>query len=82
MLAGTAVDTTAMMEERVSHVPEDQVRAHVYSLLGALLRSPATQDLLDLLSGIELPQNLSVSSSEDFSNAWRVMKLAAGRAQV
>ena len=82
MLAETAVDTTAIMEERVSHVPEDQVRAHVYSLLGALLRNPADQDLLDLLAGIDLPQDISQSSGEDFANAWRVMKLAAGRAQV
>ncbi len=80
MLAGTAVETTALMEERVSHVPEDQVRAHAYALLGALLRSPARQDLLDLLTGIELPRDPVASSMGDFVNAWRVLKLAAGRA--
>ena len=80
MLAGTAVETTALMEERVSCVPEDQVRAHAYALLGALMRGPAQQDLLDMLSGIELPRDLAASSTDDFANAWRVMKLAAGRA--
>jgi len=80
MLAGTAVAATALMEERVSHVPEDQVRAHVYALLGALLRAPARSDLLDVLTGIELPQDLPVDDTGNFLNAWRVLKMAAGRA--
>jgi len=81
MLAATAVDTMALKEERVSHVPEDQVRAHVYGLLAALLRAPVGGDLLRVLAAIELPQDLSSSTSDNFADAWRVLKLAAVRAR-
>jgi len=81
MLAATAVDTTALKEEEVSCVPEDQVRAHVYGLLAALLRAPAGGDLLRALAAIELPQNLSSTTGDNFTDAWRVLKLAATRSR-
>ncbi len=61
----------------MSKVPENQLRANVYALLGALVRSPAPHDLLDLLTGIALPENFPLPPGDGFSGAWQILKLAA-----
>jgi len=57
---------------------EDIARADVYRLLGALLAQPPGENLLQMLQGIELPDE----DSEDdpgagMSKAWRTLKQAA-----
>ena len=53
----------------------DTLRAHVYSLLAALLTGPPSADLLQLLSRIEDQQE----SDTEMAQAWRMIKEASGR---
>jgi len=55
---------------------DDTLRAHVYSLLAALLTGPPTADLLRLLDRIEDQQE----SDTEMAHAWRMIKEAGGRA--
>lgn len=84
MHASGAASAVAMSEEAPAHTPEDQVRAHTYALLGALMSSPPSQDLLDTLATLELPLENpledSGGSEPAFAAAWRQLKIAAGRA--
>ena len=57
---------------------DDAVRAHTYSLLASLLASPPRRELFDLLSGIDVPP----AAGDGLGTAWRVLKLAAERADV
>jgi len=54
----------------------DTLRAHVYSLLAALLTGPPSADLLQLLSRIEDQQE----SDTEMAQAWRMIKEAGGQA--
>lgn len=63
-------------EEEHASAPDDQVRAHTYSLLGSLLAASPGRDLLALLAGVE-PAS---SASGDFASAWRQLAIAAARA--
>ena len=54
---------------------DDTLRAHVYSLLAALLTGPPTADLLRLLDRIEDQQE----SDTEMAQAWRMIKEAGGR---
>ena len=56
---------------------DDAVRANTYSLLAALLAGPPRGELFDLLSGIDVP-----AAADGLGTAWRVLKLAAERADV
>ena len=53
----------------------DTLRAHVYSLLAALLTGPPSADLLRLLSRIEDRQE----SDTEMAQAWRMIKEAGGQ---
>jgi TorA maturation chaperone TorD len=53
----------------------DTLRAHVYSLLAALLTGPPSADLLQLLSRIEDQQE----SDTEMAQAWRMIKAAGGQ---
>ena len=53
----------------------DTLRAHVYSLLAALLTGPPSTDLLQLLSRIEDQQE----SDTEMAQAWRMIKEAGGQ---
>lgn len=53
----------------------DTLRAHVYSLLAALLTGPPSADLLQLLSRIEDQQE----SDTEMAQAWRMIKEAGGQ---
>jgi len=54
---------------------DDTLRAHVYSLLAALLTGPPSADLLRLLDRIEDQQE----SDTEMAQAWRMIKEAGGR---
>lgn len=66
----------AMSEVRVERVSDDRVRAHTYGLLGGLLVAPPDAAMLETLACLELPSE----SEAVFADAWRVLKLAAERA--
>ncbi len=53
----------------------DTLRAHVYSLLAALLTGPPSADLLRLLARIEDQQ----ASDTEMAQAWRMIKKAGGQ---
>ena len=53
----------------------DTLRAHVYSLLAALLTGPPSADLLQRLSRIEDQQE----SDTEMAQAWRMIKEAGGQ---
>jgi len=55
---------------------DDTLRAHVYSLLAALLTGPPSADLLRLLDRIEDQQE----SDTEMAQAWRMIKEAGGQA--
>ena len=57
---------------------DDAVRANTYGLLAALLASPPRRELFDRLSGIDAPAD----GGGELATAWRVLKLAAERADV
>lgn len=63
-------------EEEHANAPEDQVRAHTYSLLGSLLAAAPDRDLLSVLAGIEP----APTAGGDFASAWRQLAIAAARA--
>ena len=67
----------AMNEEERGRVPEDQVRAHTYSLLGALLAAAPGSDLLTLLASVDPESGVEA----DFAAAWRQLAIAASRAE-
>jgi len=78
MQSAAAVPVTAMNEEERGGVPgDDQVRAHTYGLLGALLSAPPGADLLELLSAVDA----AARAEGDFAAAWRELAIAASRAQ-
>jgi len=54
---------------------DDTLRAHVYSLLAALLTGPPSADLLRLLGRIEDKQ----ASDSEMAQAWRMIKEAGGQ---
>ncbi len=54
---------------------EDQARADVYALLGALLAKSPDREMLGLLRGIEVP-----SGNPGMPEAWRDLKVAAKEA--
>jgi len=54
---------------------DDTLRAHVYSLLAALLTGPPSADLLGLLGRIEDQQ----TSDTELAQAWQMIKEAGGR---
>lgn len=57
---------------------DEAVRAHTYSLMGALLAAPPAAALLELLRQIR-PE---VNAEEDFALSWQTLKLGADRADV
>jgi TorA maturation chaperone TorD len=68
------------MPEAKAALPEgDAVRANAYSLLGALLGVPPTEEILGLLRQIE-PE--SGSDERDMASAWACLRLTAERAKV
>jgi TorA maturation chaperone TorD len=63
-------------QEDAADATDDRVRAHTYSLLGAVLAASPGTDLLALLAGVDpAPQ-----ASGDFAAAWRQLAIAAARA--
>jgi TorA maturation chaperone TorD len=52
---------------------EAAVRAHTYSLLGALLAAPPDRAFLDLLAAVEVPAD----TEAEFAECWRVLAMAA-----
>ncbi len=67
------VETNAVVAEG------EAVRAHAYSLLGALLGRPPTEEILGLLRQIE-PD--SGTDGRDMASAWACLRLAGERASV
>ena len=61
---------------RPSVADDDAVRANTYGLLGALLATPPSQELFDLLASIDPP------STDGLGAAWSVLKRAAECADV
>jgi TorA maturation chaperone TorD len=57
---------------------EDQARAQVYGLLGALLARPPNETLLSALRAIDVPES---EMGSDMAAAWGLLKQAAERAQ-
>jgi TorA maturation chaperone TorD len=76
MHTAVAIPVTPDTEAQQGAV-EERVRAHTYSLLGALLAAAPGQDLLDLLAGVDP----ATQSGEAFAGAWRQLAIAAERAQ-
>jgi TorA maturation chaperone TorD len=70
--------TAAMTAPGYAAARDESVRAHTYSLLGALLSGPPTRDLLQLLAGIEVPADVQA----EFAESWRVLAMAAARAEM
>ena len=75
--AATVPVTVMTEEEQGAAAGEDQVRAHTYSLLGALLTGAPSPDLLQMLAAVDA----DAGAGEDFAAAWRELSLAAGRAE-
>lgn len=77
MQSAATAQAVAMIEETRGSEPEDQVRAHTYGLLGALLAGAPAADLLQLLAGVE-----AASQDKDaaFADAWQQLAIAADRA--
>ncbi|MCE9679699.1 molecular chaperone TorD family protein [Shewanella sp. AS1] len=64
------------MTELVREVSEnDQLRADIYQLLAALLRSQPSAELLQFLSNLEVASD----DDSDMTKAWLALKLAAGQ---
>lgn len=59
---------------------EDQARAQVYTLLGALLAAPPQEALLNALREIEAPA--PTPEGQDMTAAWGSLKQAAARAEI
>jgi TorA maturation chaperone TorD len=66
-----------MSEEERGGVPDDQVRGHTYSLLGALLAAAPGAELLELLASVDPAPGVDA----DFAAAWRELAIAAARAE-
>jgi len=78
MQSAAAIPVTAMTEEERDAVSgDDQVRAHTYGLLGALLSGAPNADLLALLADIDP----DAQAEGDFAAAWRELAIAASRAE-
>lgn len=58
---------------------EDQARAQVYALLGALLAAPPPEAVLQVLRRIEVPA--PTPEGQDMTAAWGSLKQAAARAE-
>lgn len=71
-----SAETTASAEDVVG--PEDQARAQVYALLGALLARPPQEQLLEALRQIDAP---GPETGNDMAAAWGSLKQAAARAE-
>ena len=73
MISDDGLVSTAVAEQ----TPENQARADVYRLLGALLASPPKDELLSIV------KNLEVDNSHDgdsLTNAWQTLRSAAQQA--
>ncbi len=68
-----------MTETKAAVAEGEVVRANAYSLLGALLGRPPTEEILGLLRQIE-PD--SGTDRRDMASAWACLKLAGERAKV
>lgn len=68
-----------MAEAKAAMAEGEAVRANAYSLLGALLGRPPTEEILNLLTRIE-PD--SGTEGRDMASAWACLKLAGERAHV
>jgi len=76
MHSAAAAAMPAMREESKGSAPgEEQVRAHTYSLLGALLATSPRRELLDVLAAVDPPPQAEGA----FAVAWRQLAIAAGR---
>ena len=69
----TAATALEMTKGNNVSEPEDQVRAHTYGLLGALLANAPSQDLLEMLAQVDL----APAEVGDFADAWRQLAIAA-----
>lgn len=76
-LAPGGVEVNAV-DDRGENPSEDAVRAHTYSLLGALLSGPPPADLLAILADVQVPAD----TEAQFAECWRVLAMAAARADV
>jgi TorA maturation chaperone TorD len=68
-----------MAETNAAVAEGEAVRAHAYSLLGALLSRPPTEEILALLRQIEPDAG---TEGRDMASAWACLKLAGERATV
>jgi TorA maturation chaperone TorD len=65
---------TDIQQATVALAPEEQVRAYVYCLLGALLSTPANEQLLGILERIESDADAQTST---MTKAWNTMQRIA-----
>jgi TorA maturation chaperone TorD len=81
MNAGAVAEpVTTGMGEEVRGAPQDErLRAHTYSLLGALLAAPPAQSLIELLTHITPSE---AGGDDHLAAAWEVLRLAGERATV
>lgn len=81
MIAGAvAAPVTAGMGEEVRNASgDDVVRAHTYSLLGALLAAPPPASLIQLLTRITPAE---MGDEGELAAAWEMLRLAGERASV
>ncbi|WP_426416348.1 TorD/DmsD family molecular chaperone [Aestuariirhabdus sp. LZHN29] len=70
----TTDSATEVVEASAPLSAEDSLRAEGYALLGAMLRGPATQELLDLLAAIEIDHPRSA-----IEHAYNVLQQSASR---
>lgn len=80
MHAGLAVASTVNEASRDGARAEEQLRAHTYSLLGALLSGTPSASLLEVLREVDVAADDAAGA--EFSESWRVLAMAAGRAEV
>jgi len=78
MQAGIAVSSTVNESNPRMAGAEHTLRAHTYSLLGALLAGAPARSLLELLRAIERAPGDAVDA--EFTESWQVLAMAAERA--
>jgi TorA maturation chaperone TorD len=72
-------DDTLKASPQADLAPEEEVRAHTYRLLGVLLSRTPDEATLELLRGIDVPEEQLDSG---MAAAWKTLSLAAQRATV
>jgi TorA maturation chaperone TorD len=75
-----SVESTVKRNEPVTDAvtQDEHLRAAAWSLLGHLLAAPPTEQVLELLRGIEAQD---VAARDAMANAWSTLRLAAERAR-